>query len=375
MHKRREILCIEAEPQPGAPYTLPSIGELLGLPGHSTVLTDLISTPYSALQALAVQFDRDDKHYKAGKIKLKYLLLAFQKFPDLTSDLKHQASCVLSNLELYALAALREQKVTTAARVIKAVDKALEKGLKVKYKGRHQVRLLQVHAYLALYQGKLTLAVQYIEQSKLLESKHTHVLLKCTSRLLEGYLYSLQLDSKIAMKLIRESLTIQTRHKVPELINSTQELNWFFRLLVITLHNLSVESVNLHLRQDAMQFIEKAHQIVLENTDLAPYLSNRVTRLYANLCPNAEQGNEASPLPTEISEEMKLPFLPAGREEKQGKIVEIRLEDERKDEVGRLPRVSPLGHAVPKSNGSFTAQTPSKRYRSVPPSQRRKMMS
>lgn len=313
--------------------------------------------------------DAQEKHSKAGKAKLKYLLLAFQKFPDLAPELKQQANCVVSNMESYALAAVKEQRLKLAAAAIKAVDKALEQGLKVTHKGKHQVKMLQLHGYFALYQGKLTAAIQYIEQAKLLESKNTHILLKCTSRLLEGYIYALQLDHKIAIRLLRDSLTIQTRQKVPELINSTQDLNWFFRLLVVTLYNISVESCHLHLRQDALQFAEKAEQIVRDNKDLAPSLALRVKRLHAALFP-VEQGSEASPVPTEISEESKLPFIPGGREEKPGKIVEMRGE-----EYQRLPRVSPLAHAAPKVNAYFQAQTPSKRYRSVPPSQRRKLMS
>ena len=292
-------------------------------------------------------------------------------------ELKKQAAAVLSSLEDYAIVAIREQRMKSAAGTIKAVDNALENGLKVAHKGKHQVKLLQLHAYFALYQGKLTNAVQYIEQAKLLESKHTHILLKCTSRLLEAYIYALQLDHKIAMRLLRESLTIQTRQKVPELINSSQELNWFFRLLVVTLYNISVESLNLHLRQDSLQYAEKAHQIVQDNKDLAPSLVLRVNRLHAALFPG-EQGSEASPVPTEISEEAKLPFIPGGRtEEKPGKIVEMRREERTREDESfqRLPRVSPKGPAAPGSKAFFPAQTPSKRYRSVPPSQRRKFMS
>ena len=321
--------------------------------------------------------DAQEKHSKAGKFKLKYLLLAFQKFPDLAQELKQQAACVVSNMETYATAAVKDQKLKLASGVIKAVDTALEQGLKVAHKAKHQIKLLQLHGYFALYQGKFTTAIQYIEQAKLLESKNTHILLKCTSRLLEAYIYALQLDHKIAIRLLRESLTIQTRHKVPELINSTQDLNWFFRLLVVTLFNIAVESFNLHLRQDALQFAEKAQQIVRDNKDLAPALALRVNRLHAALFP-VEQGSEASPVPTEISEESKLPFIPGGRvEERPGKIVEMRGEARSREEEShqRLPRVSPLAHAAPKANTYFQAQTPSKRYRSVPPSQRRKLMS
>jgi len=44
MLKKRQMLCIEAEAETSSPYHMPDLAELLGLPEHAPVLTDLTST-------------------------------------------------------------------------------------------------------------------------------------------------------------------------------------------------------------------------------------------------------------------------------------------------------------------------------------------
>jgi hypothetical protein len=198
--------------------------------------------------------------------------------------------------------------------------------------------------------------------------------LRTTTRLLEAYLYALQLDHKIANRILRESLGLQTRHYVPEQISSITELNWFFRLLVITLYNLSAESVNLHLRSDALQYILKAKQIVQENAEIAVSLATKIERLYTALSPPIDEPASA-PIPSEESVDVKFPFIPGGRvtEDFPGKIVELTQEEARTPSTHRFPRVSNLTKVVPKSNPYLQLQDPAKRYRSVPTTHRRKV--
>ena len=97
--------------------------------------------------------------------------------------------------------------------------------------------------------------------------------------MLEGYVKSLQFDHKSAVFSLKSALKVLKMGQKQENLGLFEEAGWPLRVKIVLLYNVSVESMNIHLRNDAIDYVSKAENAVsLYKTGLSGF-SSRIDTL------------------------------------------------------------------------------------------------
>lgn len=96
----------------------------------------------ASLHAQACAYATEGRIVKASKVMLDYLVAAAASVP--VSDLKKPGSEILTVIESCVAAGLKAKKVTQAGKLIRVIEKAMEKGVITAQKRWHRIRLLHL---------------------------------------------------------------------------------------------------------------------------------------------------------------------------------------------------------------------------------------
>jgi hypothetical protein len=142
MGKKRPISPIEVEPSPRQLFS--SLQGLTTLVTDTVGLEDLLGEGYLDLHSAACFAESQGKVIKATKSMLTYLIQAALRIPALVKHWKRLTSQTLTILEATTARLIREEKVKTAAKLLRAIDTAIDTGLKTDQGKWHRVRVLHL---------------------------------------------------------------------------------------------------------------------------------------------------------------------------------------------------------------------------------------
>ena len=227
--------------------------------------------------------------------------------------------------------------------------------------------------YYDLATEKPAIALKNIQKAQSFEHESVPVLAMVTTRRLEAYIRSYQMDHKSAVLALREALNAQHVREA-ESTKQYQDPDWFFRVLGVLLYNLAAESLSLHLRSEAVHYIVKASQVAGKYDGCEGVVRRKIAAFKDELIPDTAATNS----PDSHPEEAKLPFLPGGQAGKSepGKIVELTQESSqtarRRPASQKLPKIKSMQRKESKDNPYLQYIKEKGRYGSVPPSLKRK---
>lgn len=142
MGKKRPISPIEVEPSPQQSFS--NLQNLTTLVTDTEGLEDLLGEDYVDLHSAACLAESQGKVIKATKTMLTYLIQVALRIPALIKHWKRLTSQTLTILEATTVRLIREEKVKTASKLLRAIDSAVETGLKTDQGKWHRVRVLHL---------------------------------------------------------------------------------------------------------------------------------------------------------------------------------------------------------------------------------------
>lgn len=146
MKKRRQISPLDVEPT--AQCSLSRLEDLTSPIAGDAAFQDLLGERYADLHSTALLAEARGKVVKAAKSVLTFLSQAEMRIPGLLRHWKKQTALVFGSLEGTAVRLIREEKVKSAGKLLRAMDTAVEAGLKLDQSKWHRVRLLHLYRYI-----------------------------------------------------------------------------------------------------------------------------------------------------------------------------------------------------------------------------------
>lgn len=138
MQSKRPINILEAEPSPA--QTLTS----LSFQVHIDPASGLLSTSQAGLQAQALEYESHGQTLKSVKCMLRFLMLAQKLEAGPEAEWKRMGAEAFTVIEAHVADDLKNEKTKRAGRLIKALDKWLERGGRMRDRRWHQIRVLQL---------------------------------------------------------------------------------------------------------------------------------------------------------------------------------------------------------------------------------------
>lgn len=138
MQFKRPINILEAEPS--TTQTLTSLSFRV----HIDPASGLLSNSQAGLQAQALEYESQGQTLKSVKCMLKFLMLAQELEAGPETEWKRMGAEAFTVIEAYVTDDLKNEKTKRAGRLIKALDKWLEQGGRMRDRRWHQIRVLHL---------------------------------------------------------------------------------------------------------------------------------------------------------------------------------------------------------------------------------------
>lgn len=138
MQFKRPINTLEVEPSPS--QTLTSLSFRV----HIDPTSGLLSTSQAGLQAQALEYESQGQVIKSVKCMLRFMLLAQRLETEPEAEWKRMGAEACTVIEAHVTDYLKNEKTKGAGRLIKALDKWLEQGGRMRDRRWHQIRVLQL---------------------------------------------------------------------------------------------------------------------------------------------------------------------------------------------------------------------------------------